>query len=63
MRFSMLYSGEQILSCKSCLIFYAEDSLSFSLKSKVSCIVIFLRLVSLQFCICRLESMYLLNAE
>ena len=27
MRFSMLYSGEQILSFKSCLIFYAGDSL------------------------------------
>ena len=28
MRFSMLYSGEQILSFKSCLIFYAGNSLS-----------------------------------
>ena len=28
MRFSMLYSGEQILSFKSCLVFYAGDSLS-----------------------------------
>ena len=27
MRFSMLYSGEQILSFKSCLVFYAGDSL------------------------------------
>ena len=26
MRFSMLYSGEQILSFKSCLVFYAGDS-------------------------------------
>ena len=25
--FSMLYSGEQILSFKSCLVFYAGDSL------------------------------------
>ena len=28
MRFSMLYSGEQILSFKLCLVFYAGDSLS-----------------------------------
>ena len=28
MRFSMLYSGEQILSFKPCLVFYAGDSLS-----------------------------------
>ena len=28
MRFSMLYSGEQILSFKSCLVFYAGDSLN-----------------------------------
>ena len=28
MRFSMLYSGEQNLSFKSCLVFYAGDSLS-----------------------------------
>ena len=28
MRFSMLYSGEQILSFKSCLVLYAGDSLS-----------------------------------
>ena len=27
MRFSMLYSGEQILSFKSCLVFHAGDSL------------------------------------
>ena len=27
MRFSMLYSGEQILSFKSCLVFNAGDSL------------------------------------
>ena len=27
MRFSMLYSGEQILSFESCLVFYAGDSL------------------------------------
>ena len=27
MRFSMLYSGEQILSFKLCLVFYAGDSL------------------------------------
>ena len=27
MRFSMLYSGEQILSFKPCLVFYAGDSL------------------------------------
>ena len=30
MRFSMLYSGEQILSFKSCLVFYAEDSLIYT---------------------------------
>ena len=29
MRFSMLYSGEQILSFKSCLVFYAGDSLNW----------------------------------
>ena len=29
MRFSMLYSGEQILSFKLCLAFYAGDSLTF----------------------------------
>ena len=28
MRFSMLYSREQILSFKSCLVFYAGDSFS-----------------------------------
>ena len=28
MRFSMLYSGEQILSFKSCLVFDAGDALS-----------------------------------
>ena len=28
MRFSMLYSREQILSFKSCLVFYAGDSLN-----------------------------------
>ena len=28
MRFSMLYSGEQILSFKPCLVFYAGDSLN-----------------------------------
>ena len=27
MRFSMLYSGEQILPFKPCLVFYAGDSL------------------------------------
>ena len=27
MRFSMIYSGEQILSFKLCLVFYAGDSL------------------------------------
>ena len=31
MRFSMLYSGEQILSFKSCLVLYAGDSLSSTL--------------------------------
>ena len=31
MRFSMLYSGEQILSFKSCLVFYAGDSLKCSM--------------------------------
>ena len=30
MRFSMLYSEEQILSFKSCLVFYAGDSLSWN---------------------------------
>ena len=35
MRFSMLYSGEQILSFKSCLVFYAGDSL------KRACLLIF----------------------
>ena len=29
MRFSMLYSGEQILSFKLCLVFYTGDSLTF----------------------------------
>ena len=29
MLFSMLYSGEQILSFKLCLVFYAGDSLRF----------------------------------
>ena len=33
MRFSMLYSGEQILSFKSCLVFYAGDSSIFGEKS------------------------------
>ena len=28
MQFSMLYSGEQILSFKPCLVFYAGDSLN-----------------------------------
>ena len=28
MRFSKLYSGEQILSFKLCLVFYSGDSLS-----------------------------------
>ena len=40
MRFSMLYSGEQILSFKSCLVVYAGDSLNLivklSLTSEVS---------------------------
>ena len=31
MRISMLYSGEQILSLKSCLVFYAGDSLMFKI--------------------------------
>ena len=35
MRFSMLYSGEQILSFKSCLVFYAGDSLSLNFYVKV----------------------------
>ena len=30
MRFSMLYSGEQILSFKSCLVFYARNSLTIN---------------------------------
>ena len=29
MRFSMLYSGEQILSFEACPVFYAGDSLTF----------------------------------
>ena len=33
MRFSMLYSGEQILSFKSCLVFYAGDSLNHYLNN------------------------------
>ena len=33
MPFSMLYSEEQILSFKSCLVFYAGDSLSVTEKS------------------------------
>ena len=36
MRFSMLYSGEQNLSFKSCLVFYAGDSLKINTeKTKV----------------------------
>ena len=35
MRFSMLYSGEQILSFKSCLVFYAEDSLRYFIRNNV----------------------------
>ena len=36
MRFSMLYSGEQILLFKPCLVFYAGDSLNKSIsKSQV----------------------------
>ena len=31
MRFSMLYSGEQILSFKPCLLFYTGDSLRVEL--------------------------------
>ena len=34
MRFSMLYSGEQNLSFKSCLLFYAGDSLSLFCSKK-----------------------------
>ena len=34
MRFSMLYSGEQILSFKSCLVFYAGDSLRKNIKTE-----------------------------
>ena len=33
MRFSMLYSGEQILSFKSCLVFYAGDSLNNAVRA------------------------------
>ena len=40
MRFSMLYSGEQILSFKSCLVFYAGDSLSFLTHSLVNSFLI-----------------------
>ena len=32
MRFLMLYSGEQILSFKSCLVVYAGDSLMLCIK-------------------------------
>ena len=35
MQFSMLYSGEQILSFKPCLVFYAGVSLNFWAKSKI----------------------------
>ena len=33
MRFSMLYSGEQILSFKSCFVFYTGDSLKLCASS------------------------------
>ena len=35
MRFSMLYSGEQILSFKLCLVFYARDSLTAKILYKL----------------------------
>ena len=35
MRFSMLYSGERILSFKSCLVFYAGDSLNMHYLVKI----------------------------
>ena len=44
MRFSMLYSGEQILSFNSCLVFYAGDSLNymyFSVRDRVFVVVFF----------------------
>ena len=38
MRFSMLYSGEQILSFKPCIVFYAGDSLTkFATSSLCGC--------------------------
>ena len=40
MRFSMLYSGEQILSFKSCLVFYAGDSLRKTVILKLSLLFI-----------------------
>ena len=51
MRFSMLYSGEQILSFKSCLVFYAGDSLKLKICSEpskwlISRLLVFLRSIS-----------------
>ena len=42
MRVSMLYSGEQILSFKLCLVFYAGDSLllCFAMTSLISKFVV-----------------------
>ena len=40
MRFSMLYSGEQILSFKPCLVFYAGDSLIVDFLETVEVFVI-----------------------
>ena len=45
MRFSMLYSGEQNLSFKSCLVFYAGDSLNIKMNLGV---FFFLKLIWLQ---------------
>ena len=38
MRFSMLYSGEQILSFKSCRVFYTGDSLRYDLRANIQLI-------------------------
>ena len=42
MRFSMLSSGEQILSFKSCLVFYAGDSLTTSVSKNLDYLQFFL---------------------
>ena len=42
MRFSMLYSREQILSFKLCLVFYAGDSLIKQYKSDFTFVTVIL---------------------